>query len=61
MRGGEVAIAHANVNALDVLEENAQANATPQEVQHPGDAMAKRECLEEQTLEILAKIWEELG
>jgi hypothetical protein len=52
-----VAIAH----ALDVLEENAQASATPQEVQHLGDAMAKRECLEGQTLEILAKNWEELG
>lgn len=50
-----MAIAHANANALDVLEENAQASA-----RYLGGATAKRECLE-QTLEILAKNWEEPG
>lgn len=53
-----MAIAHAN--ALDVLEENALASATPHEVRYLGDATAKRECLE-QTLEILGKNWEEPG
>ena len=52
-------IAHAN--ALDALEENAPARATPQGVKHLGGARAKRECLEGQTSEIPAKIWEEPG
>jgi hypothetical protein len=54
-----VAIAHAN--ALDGLEGNAPVRATPQGVAHLGDARVKREFLEEQTSEILAKNCEEQG
>ncbi len=54
-----MAIAH--VNALDGLEENAPARATPQGVVHLGDARGKRECLEGKTSEILAKNCEEPG
>lgn len=50
-----MAIAHTNV--LDDLEESAAARAT----QGVDDARAKRECLEGQTSEILAKNCEGLG